>query len=338
VTAATLVRRVERWLKRRLVPYPRLWRIARSIRRRLDRPVFAGSTRCWDRAVGEIEGSGPQGWLDWELIEVEHVRPQVSGDPRVYYLDHFFDAHLPDLPVERALSLGCGGGNLERGLIERGTARKIDAYDSSPESVRLARDLAASAGVGDRIRYEVADVNRIELPEATYDFVVAKMALHHFEGLEHVYGQVRRALKPGGLFMFNEFVGPSRFQWTDLQLELMNHILEVMPASCRRQAPVPLIERPTVREMLSKDPTESVRSSEILPLLQREFEIVEIRPYGGTLLHILLSHMMPTFDLENDDQVAFLRLLFLFERTLVGQGVLASDFAYVVARPRPFSP
>jgi hypothetical protein len=48
--------------------------------------------------------------------------------------------------------------------------------------------------------------------------------------------------------------------------------------------------------------------------------------------------MMPTFDLENDDQVAFLRLLFLFERTLVGQGVLASDFAYVVARPRPFSP
>jgi len=333
-----MLRRFESWLKRRLVPYPRLWRMARAVRRRLDRPVFAGSTRHWDQAVGEIEAGGPKGWLDWELIEVEHVRPQVSGDPRIYYLEHFFSTHLPALPVERALSLGCGGGNLERALIERGTAREIDAYDSSPESIRLARELAASAGCGDRIHYHVADINRIELPPATYDYVVAKMAVHHFEGLEHVYAQVRRALKPGGLFMLNEFVGPSRFQWTDLQLELMNRILEVMPAANRRRAPVPRIERPTVREMLSKDPTESVRSSEILPLLEREFEIVESRRYGGTLLHILLTHMMPTFDLANDDQVAFLRLLFLFERTLVEQGVLPSDFAYVVARPLPRQP
>ena len=333
-----MLRRIESWLKPKLAPYPRLWRVARTLRRHRRRPAAAAPTGHWDRTVREVETGELKGWLDWELIEVEHIRPQVSGDPRIYYLEHFFTNHFPALPVERALSLGCGGGNLERALIEQGTTLEIDAYDSSHESIRLARELAAASGLGGRIHYEVADINRIELPAATYDYVIAKMALHHFDGLEQVYEQVRQALKPGGLFMFNEFVGPSRFQWSDLQLELMNRVLEVMPERNRRRAPVPRIERPTVREMLQMDPTESVRSSEILPLLERAFEVVEIRPYGGTLLHILLTHMMPTFDLENEDQVAFLRLLFLFEHTLVEHRVLPSDFAYVVARPLPRQP
>ena len=326
--------RIESWLKRRLAPHPQLWRLARAARRRLRIPRGRPATRLWDERVEGVESGERKGWLDWELIEVEHIRPQVSGDREVYYLEHFVATHLAARPVERALSLGCGGGNLERALLAMGAAREIDAYDSSPESIRLARELAARAGLDGRIHYHVADLNRSELPAAAYDCAVAKMALHHFERLEHVYEQVRRALKPAGVFMFNEFVGPSRFQWSDLQLELANRILEVIPERNRRRAPLPRFERPTVREMIEEDPTESVRSSEILPLLERSFEIVELRPYGGTLLNLLLSHLMPTFELEDTDQLALLRLLFLFERTLIEHGALPSDFAYVVARPR----
>lgn len=296
-------------------------------------------TEHWDRNVALVESKELKGWLDWEFIEVEHIRPQVSGDKSVYYLQHFFRNHLPSMPVERALSLGCGGGNLERALIQLKAARHIDAFDASPESIRIATELAEKEGMGDRIRYKVADINRLELEPGAYDFVVAKMSLHHFEDLDHVYAQIRRSLKPGGVFMFNEFVGPTRFQWSELQLALVNNLLQTLPERHRRSAlsgeVLADIARPTIEEMIRLDPTEAVNSSQIISSLERHFEILEHRKYGGTLLHLLLNHVMVNFDLADEVQASLLKMIFLFERTLVEQKVLDSDFCYVVARPLP---
>ncbi len=324
---------LERWTRRRLSAYPRLRGLALAVRRRLARvrgPALA--SRHWDRRVSEVEAGAGQGWLDWPIVEEEYVRPQVSGDSRVGYRQYFVDRYL-STPAERILSLGCGGGNLERLLIGDGAAEQVDGFDVSPDSIRLAEQLAASAGMAERIRYAVADLDTLELRPASYDAVVAKMALHHLEDLEHVYSQVRCSLKPGGVFMFNEFVGPSRFQWTDLQLELMNELLRALPERQHKAAPFTRIVRPKLADMKILDPSEAVRSAEILPLLERHFEVVEYKPYGGTLLHILLSHVMPAFDLEDERDLSILRLLFLYEKTLVRQRALPSDFAFVVARP-----
>jgi SAM-dependent methyltransferase len=316
-----------------------------SARRDSGPPAADGADRKltghWDHNVARVESKELKGWLDWEFIEVEHIRPQLSGDKSVYYLQHFFRSHLPRMPVARALSLGCGGGNLERALIQLKAARTIDAFDASPESIRVAAELADKEGKGQQIRYRVADINKLELEPAAYDFVVAKMSLHHFEDLDHVYGQIRRALKPGGVFMFNEYVGPTRFQWTDLQLELANRILQTLPREFRRSAfsgdILADITRPTIDEMIRMDPTEAVDSAQILPLLARHFEIVEHREYGGTLLHLVLNHVMANFDVTDELQASLVKMIFLFEQTLVEQHVLDSDFCYVVARPLPGS-
>ncbi len=292
----------------------------------------------WDRTVAAVESKELKGWLDWEFIEVEHIRPQLSGDRSLYYLQHFFRKHLPAMPVDKALSLGCGGGNLERALIQLKAAKSIDAYDASPESIRLANELAARDGLSARLRYEVADINRLELPARAYDFVVAKMSLHHFEDLDHVYSQIARSLKPGGVFMFNEYVGPTRFQWTDAQLELMNRVLHALPPRLQYSAvngdTLREITRPTIDEMIAMDPTEAVNSAEIIPLLGKHFEVLELRRYGGTLLHVLLNHVMSNFDVKNDTEASLLKMIFLYEQTLVEKGVLDSDFCYVVARPK----
>jgi SAM-dependent methyltransferase len=300
------------------------------------------STKHWDETVGKVESQTLKGWLDWEFIEEEYIRPAVSGDRHVYYLTHFLDTHCPRRPVRAALSLGCGGGNLERGLIAMNAAEVIDAFDVSPESIRLAKQLAEEAGCGSRIHYAVSDINTLILPPRKYDFVIAKMALHHFHGLEHIFAQVRGSLKEGGVFVFNEFIGPNRFQWSDLQLQLMNSILAALPQKNRRSAisgdVLQRIDRPSVAAMIAMDPSEAIRSQEIMPVLQRFFELVEYKPYGGTLLHILLTHLMPTFDQEDEDQAALVKMLFLLERTLIEHKVLGSDFAYVVARPLQTAP
>lgn len=321
-----------RWAKHRLRHHPRLFRWARDARRRLNVWRAAVLPRnYWDHSVEDVEVGGPRGWLDSEFVEVEYIRPQVSGDKDVDYLRHFLAEHLPQRPMERGLSLGCGGGNLERALIALDAARQLDAFDASPESIRLAQQLAAEADLGERIHYDVRDIDRIELPESTYDFVVIKMALHHFAELEHVYGQIARSLKPGGVFMFNEFVGPTRFQWTDLQLQHINALLKTLPDAHRT---VPFIDRPTIAQMMAEDPTESVRSAEILPLLEEHFEIVEHKPFGGTVLNLLLTETLHTFDVEAEADQRVLHRLFDTEQQLLRDGILPSDFAYVVARPR----
>lgn len=319
--------------------------LVRSAKRNIQAPMQPASDPAgtepaghWDRTVGKVESKELKGWLDWEFVETEHIRPQLSGDRDVYYLQHFFRRHLPSMPVGHALSLGCGGGNLERALIQLDSAHRIDAYDASPESIRIARELATKDGLHDRIHYEIADINRLVLPEKAYDYVVCKMSLHHFEALEHVYAQIRRALKPGGVFMFNEFVGPTRFQWTDRQLALVNGLLRALPKRHRRSVltgnELTEISRPTIDEMIGVDPTEAIRSADIIPVLETQFEILERRDYGGTLLHLLLNHVMATFDLDDEEQASLLRTIFLYERTLLEQKVIDSDFSYVVARPR----
>jgi 2-polyprenyl-3-methyl-5-hydroxy-6-metoxy-1,4-benzoquinol methylase len=320
--------------KQRLAPHPRLFNVTRGLWRRARRLRAGNAQAHWDHWVDQVESGSYKGWLDYQFIEDEYIRPQISGDKRVYYLQHFFERWVGELPAERGLSLGCGGGNLERGLIAMNAARVIDGHDASAASIVLARRLAEEAGFGDRLHYHESNVDRIELPLATYDWVICKMSLHHFAELEHVCAQISGALKPGGVLMFNEFVGPTHHQWTDLQLELMNRMLETLPGSVRAVIPIHRFERLSVAEMKAIDPSESVRSAEILSVAAEYFEILEHRPYGGTLLQIFLQHVMPHLELENEWHCALLRSWFLYERTLVEHGVLPSDFAYVVARPR----
>lgn len=296
------------------------------------------TSEYWDKKVQDVEEHVLRGWLDWDIVEEEYVRPQISGDSKVHYLEHFVRNYIGPAPVERALSLGCGGGNLERTLISMNAAKSIDAFDVSVESIRIANELAAKAGMQDRISYEARDINKLVLPANTYDFVIVKMALHHFERLEHVYEQIALSLKPDGVLVFNDFIGPSRYQWTDKQIELMNGLLRTLPKrhtwSALAQDYVQTLGRPSVTEMVNMDPSEAVRSGEIMSKLGETFDIVENKPYGGTLLHILLNHIITTFDFSDPDDVSLLRTLFLYEQTLIKHGVIGSDFAYVVARPK----
>ena len=323
-------------VKRLLSRYPPLKRVASALRRKVLPHWRRGlASRHWDDRVEQVEGTAPQGWLDSEIVEREHIRPQISGDPEVSYLEYFLRRHLPHRPVDRLASLGCGGGNLERDLLRLEAAHRIDGFDESPASIGLAQELASTEGLDGSLHYQVADLNRLELEAGAYDGVVVKMALHHFEALEHVYGQIRRALRPGGLLMFNEFVGPSRFQWTDLQLQHMNQLLSSLPKGLARRVPVVVIRRPLVADMIAQDPSESIRSAEILPRLEKDFEIVERKDYGGTLLHILLDHVLPILDLDDPEHLAILQRFMARERELLADGTLPSDFTFVVARPLP---
>ena len=217
-------------------------------------------------------------------------------------------------------------------------AERFDAYDISPEAVEVAREEAERAGYGDRTFYEARDLNVIELEPDRYDAVFATQTLHHIEALEHLLDQVRGSLTDRGLLVVNEYVGPVRFQFPDERLPLMNELLLALPETHRRNLRTGEtkneVVRPDEREVKRVDPSESVRSNEILGLLEERFEIVYRADFGGTLLQFVLADIAGNFDPADPNDVAMIDLVCLYEKTLIDEGVLPSDFVYLVARRR----
>lgn len=274
-------------------------------------------------------------WMAHPLVQ-ERINTLISGDPHCDAYAHLAQVlagrHRP-LPIAQAVSLGCGFGALERSLACRGMVENIRAYDLSDAAVTEARRLALDQQLRN-IDYHVADLERLTLPESSVDAVFAHQSIHHVEGLEPLFCEIRKALKPGGIFHLHEFVGPSRFQWSEAQLALVNDYLCSLPPRLRRLpagGPKPLVQRPTIDAMIAVDPTEAVRSSDILAVLPRYFAVIEQRPIGGALLHLALGDIAQNFDANEAEDRFHLERLFTIEDQKMSEGVIASDFLVVTA-------
>ncbi len=233
------------------------------------------------------------------------------------------------------LSLGCGSGATEAELGRKGLFDSLAAFDASPESLRVARAAAETAGLKN-VSYELIDLNDAQLPESRYDVVMVEMALHHVREIETLLKRIAASLRPRGIFLLNEFVGPRQFQFSERQLDAVREFLRALPPRLRNDSCAGGLKlhyaRPTLQQMNETDPSEAVRSDSILPEVYRIFDVIVRADYGGAVLMPLLEHIVHNFDPDSENDVTALRLLSTAEDLLVRYGVLPSDFAMLAAR------
>ena len=309
--------------------------IPRRVRLALRRNLTAAE--FWGEQAGTWSVGGVRHWTELDQVQ-DVINRRVSGDPAVDPYMLFLRTYLDSrLPVERALTIGCGGGDLERGLSRHGFARRHEGFDVAPGAIEKAVAAAREAGLPS-LEYCVVDGNSLLLAKETYDVVLGVHSIHHIAGLENLFEQIANALKPDGLFFMNEFIGPTRFQWTDRQLEVVNGLLRALPKELRASSVDGSVKRrvrrPTVKEIVATDPSEAVRSGEIMAIAADFFEILEVRPYGGTVLQLLLDDIAGNFSRPDGGGRGILAAICDLEWALIGSGHLESDFAVVVARPK----
>ena len=142
------------------------------------------------------------------------------------------------------------------------------------------------------------------------------------------------------LFIGIEYLGPTRFQ---IEYDVLPHIRELfalLPLELRRNLTrdgviEDVFTPPTLDEVRRADPSESVRSSDLRTLLLSGFDIVDIKPMGGTLLRWLLQYRAGNFRHDDPDHVAIARLLQTIERQMIERGQIRSDdLFFVLAPPR----
>ncbi|MBM7050080.1 MULTISPECIES: bifunctional 2-polyprenyl-6-hydroxyphenol methylase/3-demethylubiquinol 3-O-methyltransferase UbiG [Rhizobium] len=121
-------------------------------------------------------------------------------------------ALLPDLHGLDVVDLGCGFGWFCRWAAEHGAAGVL-GLDVSDNMLARARAETTDA----RIRYDKADLERLQLPAAGFDLVYSSLAFHYIEDFAGLLSNIRQALKPGGRLIFSIehpiYMAPRQPEW-----------------------------------------------------------------------------------------------------------------------------
>jgi SAM-dependent methyltransferase len=280
-------------------------------------------------------------WLAIPEVDARYQRRACAGDTTRRWFAHLVDTHLgPAAARARMVSLGCGTGGLERKLHALGAFAHFDAFDVAPGAIDGARRDAAPAGMTN-IDYQVRDLQAEGVPRRSYDAAWFNGSLHHIERLEYVLDEVRDSLAPDGWLFVNEYVGANAFGFGPRQRECIAAAFRLLPARLRRSCiagdegrlmeAAPLPDPDEVRRV---DPSEAVRSEDILRAIEARFDVVERNDCGGTLLHFLLAGIAGNFRADDAEAMRYLEMLFAIEDALIDGGELASDFVVLAARPK----
>ena len=132
-------------------------------------------------------------------------------------------------------------------------------------------------------------------------------------------------LRAGGLFYMDDFVGASRFQWPDPQLEIATRIRQIFENTKHMADPrapadsLPArVARPNKDNLVDNDPSEAADSERIVDALYKYFPNVEFRATGGVVYHLALSDMLHNFNEETDK--ALIDLLMLIDELCIRLG------------------
>jgi SAM-dependent methyltransferase len=141
--------------------------------------AYAGA-EFWDQVFRKRRESGND--LDWEGL--------WTGP---------FLIPLREAGARTVLELGCGTGNDAARLADAGFS--VTAIDWSAEAIGRAQ-----ARFGAMARFVVADMTRrLPFPDGDFDAAMSNVAMHMFpdDVTRAVFAEVRRLVRPGGLFVFH---------------------------------------------------------------------------------------------------------------------------------------
>jgi SAM-dependent methyltransferase len=351
----------------------------RSFLHQRTQELLEQEDRFWGQKALELlaRGEVPR-WVDSRRYAAQYAAFGKASWVELYgvlfhkYLRHLFlTLQKLEGPI---LELGCGCGWLALELVRQG--REVEALDASRSSLRIARffydhrqtdagDFAPAfcglkakpAGQQGRARYEHGDLNSFRIPEGRFAAVVAWEALHHVHNVEGLIDQVKRGLRPDGLFIVHETVGED-VHGARLCLLLTKRLILGLVSRLAGGWPRPvprasqehffrLFRRafaavPAPQELHS--PFESVSGSAMIKSFKKEFDILHFSFHhhflteeaAFTIIRKWTEHLgfAPPMKFVG----AFFRVLKTLDDLLLRFLGLKPRHAYLVLKPKKFRP
>lgn len=110
------------------------------------------------------------------------------------------------------LDVATGTGDLAL-MFKNSGAEKIVGLDLSPGMLEIGRKKVISEGLTSLIDMVVGDSEQLPFEDNTFDAITVSFGIRNFEDLELGLSEIRRVLRPGGIFVILETSVPTKFPY-----------------------------------------------------------------------------------------------------------------------------
>jgi ubiquinone/menaquinone biosynthesis C-methylase UbiE len=112
------------------------------------------------------------------------------------------------------LDVACGPGIVTAALAEK--AREVVALDVTPEMLSQARQRCAKAGLTN-VTFREGSATALPFPDSSFDGVVTRLSIHHFEEPRRALDEMFRVLRPDGALIVADVVSSENAEESALQ-------------------------------------------------------------------------------------------------------------------------
>lgn len=267
-------------------------------------------------------------WWHWPQI-VSYTNQSICGERLPGWgagLLRELDILHPNRVFRRGISIGCGAGQKEMGLMTSGRVEQFELFELSDVRIEAGKAAFAAAGLSDRVRWHTEDgIAAMWASRGQYDLVHWDNSLHHMFNVADAISASRYCLCDGGVFLMLDYVGSTRMQWTERELSYANAIRATLPARFFIHPTNPTwvvpkkISRIDVETLMNSDPSEMADSGNIIPNLRENFINPRIWNLGGVVFHLALSDLLQNFDIKEDS--GLLELMLITDQALAESGL-----------------
>jgi len=152
-------------------------------------------------------------------------------------------AHRPE--AKDVLDIGCGAGNYTLKLLERIPAMNCTLVDLSKPMLDRACERVTQS-TAQTVTTLQGDIREVDLPDETFDIVVAAAVLHHLRDdadWQQVFQKIRQAMRPGGIFLVSDLVTSELAAADQVQWERYGEYLTELRDDAYRQTVFDYIEK-----------------------------------------------------------------------------------------------
>lgn len=147
--------------------------------------------------------------------------------------------------AKSVLDIGCGAGNYTLKLLQRIPKMNCTLVDLSQPMLDRARQ-RVSEEAANEITILQGDIREVDLPDSTFDVVMAAAVLHHLRSdtdWKNVFQKVFQSMRPGGVFLVNDLVTSDLPSVGEVQWERYGEYLTNLRDKTYRQTVFDYIEK-----------------------------------------------------------------------------------------------
>lgn len=310
--------------------------------RRLPRPAAAAVRRAAERLAFRLTPAHqaltlPDIFHYWAGHYVQPLlRAHGYDSPEDMYLKQLrlAAASLDDRPL-RIVSAGSGDGELEVRLAAALAAQDVDfrlaGVDLNPSLVASAQQRAHAHGLGDRVRFMVADCNRGGLGQEQ-DVILVNQFLHHVEQLEEFCRLARAALAPNGRVLTSDVVGRNgHLLWPTVRHEV-DHFWRELPPERRRDRSTGRICDTYQEVNHAAFSSEGICAQGIVAELSACFDFELFITYGACIIPFVERRFGGNFDPDRAEDRAFIDQVQARDAELIEPGCIPASNMLAVLR------